>query len=214
MPNYGNPPQQRQNMPMHGEHHEKHHMSEEEMANELKALLDDICTYLYEGVHWHQKAATCARAYVKLRGPGRQHSELALIDFCKLQSIEALSADYLEHAPRIDMEKVGEAEAWMMKDMEAFLKHFPVWINREKHYTHCIKDALHYSGKICPELYAELFCLSDLVRKEIKRVRMLQDRIDGGGRSAHDIYYISETMHEHYEHGVVDKKDPMDVNYG
>jgi len=94
MPNYTNPAQQRQGMSMHGEHHEKHHMSMEEKKNELKSLLDDICTYIYSGVHWHQKAAQCSRM-LSIRGLGRLHEYMSKLEFCELQGLEKLSTDKL-----------------------------------------------------------------------------------------------------------------------
>jgi len=204
-------------MPMHDEHehHEKHHMSEPEMVNALKSCLDDIITYLWGGTHWHQKAANCSRVYIHLRGLGRQHEMLSKVDYEAMQRLSKLAGDNIGHVANVDMEKVTKAEAWMMKDMNAFFNHFPIWVSREKEYAECIKAAIHYARELLDEeLYKELFCLAGRVKKEIKRVNMLEERIEAGGRLPHDIFGISKEMHDAYEYGKIGPEDVMDINYG
>jgi len=211
MPDYNRPPQQRQNMPMHGD--EKHHMSMAEKKNALRECIDDICTYIYSGVHYHQKAANCLRA-MALRGFARMNEHLAKVEFEELQDLEKLSTDKLEHVPHVDMEKVVKAESWEMSDMNAFKAHFGEWMNREAMYADCINEAIHYARYVDVQIYGELVCLADRFQEEIFRARLLADRLTLGGWTGADIALVSQTIHEYYEHGEIDPKHPMDYNLG
>ena len=192
---------------------EHKHMSHEEKRYKLLSLIDDVCTYLYSGTHWHQKAAQCARK-ISIRGFGRLHEYMSKIDFADLQCIEKLSIDKLQHIPMVDMEKVTKAEAWEMHDISGFRGHFDDWIERESSYIGCINEAIHYSREIDVQLYNELVCLADRVQNEIFRVKLLGNRLAFGGWSPHDIAYVSQVIHEYYEHGEINLKDPMDYNLG
>jgi len=213
MPNYNNPQMQRsqsQQKPAVSEHH---HMGMAEMKKELCYLMDDISTYLYEGTHFHQKAALCSLK-LSIRGFGRLHSHMSKVDYCALQNLEKLSVDKLEHIPHIDMEKVSKAEMWEMLDMNAFKSHLHEWQRREGHYMECINEAIRYARKIDMQLYKELCCLADRVQNEIFRVRLLEDRLVLGGWMGQDIAWVSQTIHEFYENGEPGKHDVMDWNLG
>ena len=130
------------------------------------------------------------------------------------QGMEKLSTDKLEHVPRVDMEKVSKAEMWEMRDMNGFKGHFDDWIHRESMYVDCINEAIHYARKIDMEIYGELICIANRYQDEIFRARLLGDRLALGGWTGSDIAYVSQQIHEYYEHGKIDPKSPMDYNLG
>jgi|GEM_PF-1582705 len=211
MPNYSNPTHQRQGMPMHGE--EKHHMSMAEKKNELRSLLDDVCTYLSAGSHWHNKAAQCSWL-MAIRGYGRIHELQGIIDEEDLVCLRKLCTDKLKHIAVIDMDKVAKAEAWEMHDINGFRAHFKTWDEREERYMDCINEAIHYARKINIEIYEKLVCIAKRVQNEIFRVGAWYDRHELGGWRGDDIAYVSEIVHEHVESGNYDRMDTMDINVG
>jgi len=179
----------------------------------LYSHLDDIMTYLYSGVHWHQKAANWSRM-LSVRGLGRLHSYMAKTDLCDLQRLEKLCVDKLCFVPQVDMEKSAKSEMWEMRDMNSFKLHFDTWMRREEEYMDCINEAIHISRKVDIQLYNALVCLQERVENEIFRVRLLKDRLALGGWGGADLAYISEKIHHHLEYGVIDEQDIMDINLG
>jgi len=84
---------------------------------------------------------------------------------------------------------------------------FQLWIR-------IINEAIHYARKIDMEIYGELICIANRYQDEIFRARLLGDRLALGGWTGPDIAYVSQQIHEYYEHGKIDPKSPMDYNLG
>ena len=205
MPNRNNPHPHMQ--PAH------EHMSKDDKLKKLYSLIDDICSYLYYGVHWHQRAANYSRS-LAIRGFGRLHEHMAKCDLETLQCLEKLCYDHLRFIPIVDMQMVTKGEMFKMDSMSAFKAHIDEWIKCETTYAEIIHEAIHYARKIDIAIYQKLVKMANHVEKEIMRARMLQDRLNLGGWTGADIAFVSQNIHEHFEHGEVDHADPMDYNLG
>ena len=211
MPYNPNQPQGR-GMPMQHDE-EKHHMNMEEKKNHLRELLDDICTYLYSGVHYHQKAANCFRL-LSCRGFGRLHEHMSKLEFCELQELEKLCVDKLWHLPHVDMGKVTKAEEWEIKDLNGLKPFFDDWMKRESIYEECINEAINYARKIDMEIYGKLVCIADRYQEEVFRAHLLKNRLALAGWSGADLALVNQIIHDYYEHGKIDPRKPMDYNLG
>lgn len=189
-----------------------HEMSHDEAKKHLFMHLDDICTYLYCGTHWHLKAANACRK-VLVRGFGRWHDCEAKGDFCQLERLEKVMQDKLGYMPHIDMEMVSKAEMYTMNTMEDFKNHFKLWERNEMELIECLNQAIHASRTIDIQTYKELMCLTDEVQDEKMRASMVKDSLAFGGWNGHDISVKSKWIHEYFEHQHKDGED-ININLG
>ena len=184
----------------------------EDIKKELLTLLDEICTYLYCGAHWHLKAANACRK-ILIRGFGRWHDCEAKGDFCALLKLEKVTQDKLGYMPKVDMEMVSKAELYTMNSMEDFKNHFRMWEANESELIECLNHAIHKSRTIDIQVYQALMCLEKEVQDERMRAKMAKDSLMFGGWSGHDISVKSKWIHEYFEHTHKDGED-ININLG
>lgn len=175
----------------------------------LQKHLDEICTNLYCGAHWHLKAANASRR-LHIRGLGRWHDCEAKGDFCSIERLEKIVGDKLDYSPHVDMQIVMQAEAFEMHSMEEFKKHFDIWEGNESELIDYINCAIHASRMIDIQIYKFLICLADEVQNERMRACMVKESFAFGGWSTHDISVKSKWIHEYFEK---EHHDGEDINF-
>lgn len=192
--------------------HEYGHMLHGDSEKELYTCLDDICTYLYCGMHWHIKAANASRK-ILVRGFGRWHDCEAKGDFCCLKKLKKIVQDKLGYDPKVDMQMVSKAEAYTMNNLEDFKNHFRIWENNEMELIGCLNKAIHASRTIDIQIYKELMCLAKEVQDEKMRACMVKDSLAFGGWNTHDISIKSMIIHKYFEHEHEDGGE-ININLG
>lgn len=183
-------------------------MSYEESKTKLFGLLDEICTYLYRGVHWNAKAANACRK-ISVRGLGRYHDHDAKYDFCELQCLEKIVGDKLLYMPKVDMQMVSSAEMYDMANLNDFKSHFKTWMDMEDELDECVTHAINKARTIDMQIYEKLCCMSDHIQNNVMRIRMIYDSFDFAGWNTHDISVKSKWIHSYFEN---EHKDGGEVN--
>ena len=192
MPYENRPPQQRQGMPMHGEH--EHH---EKSGKTFHELLDCISTDLFTGAAWHLRAANQMRK-IGMRGFARIHDYGSCHDHKKRICLEKLLCDRLDYEPVIDVSDAGHVTSFAI-DPSKLKSHFEMWHANESEFAKYLIEAVRKAAHedIC--VYNELTCILNAVQEEIMRIKFIIKRLDVGGWSGHDIGVVNMVIHEHME---------------
>jgi hypothetical protein len=123
--------------------------------------------------------------------------------------LEKIVGDKTGYMPHVDMAIVAQAEAYEMRDADAFKAHFEVWRKRESELVDCLNRAIHAARTVDVQMYKELMCLADEVQNEIMRACMAKDSLAFGGWNPHDISIKSMIIHKYFEE---EHKDGGDIN--
>ncbi|MCL2053807.1 MAG: hypothetical protein FWG90_05110 [Oscillospiraceae bacterium] len=165
------------------------------------AICDEIVTQFHLGSLWHRNSAMCMRKGA-FRGFGELHKRMSEHDFCKMLCFDKVIADRIKHMPVINTSDSGRASAYVFEATPQGIKeHFAAWLRREQHYEQLLNGGIDMSRSIKLAIYDELCCIQKSVQEEIFRVEVLTDRLDVGGWSGHDVAYVSELYHKHFENG-------------
>lgn len=183
-------------------------MSYEENRTKLYSKLDEICTYLYRGVHWNAKAANACRK-IAIRGLGRYHDHDAKYDFCELQCLEKIVGDKLMYMPKVDMQVVTQAEMYDMANLNDFKAHFKMWMDMEDELDECLIHAIEKARVVDMQIYEKLCCMSAHAQNNCMRIRMIYDSLDFAAWQPHDISVKSMIIHKYFEH---EHKDGEEIN--
>lgn len=181
-------------------HHNPHDAEREKTKGDLCKLVDEICSELTKGSLWHGSSALCMRSDA-FRGFGELHERMSCHDHKKKLSLEKISGDRLKHRPRTNLMNAQKDADYTFDTVQHLRNHFDEWIKREKHYEHYINEAVGLARSINALAYEELYCLLKDVQEEITRVEFLIRRLNSGGWSGHDVCYVSELYHKHFENG-------------
>ena len=169
-----------------------------ETNKELWEHLDDVCSYLSMGSHWHRRTANECRKLAG-RGFGRWHEEEGLGDYTSLSELCKILMDKLDYAPAIDVSMLDAAEKFAMNSLNDFKAHFGLWQDSESKLVVCLNHAIHESRAVDIELYEYVCCVAREVQNERMRARMGYDRLELGGWNGHDIGVVNMVLHEYFE---------------
>lgn len=165
---------------------------------ELQKYLDEIATYLAEGEAWHRTAANeCRKLFV--RGWGRWHEAEAQCDEKSQICLAKLARDMLQYAPVIDSSFLVRANAYTIKDLDAFKLHHNQWIEREQMLIMALNNAIEQSRAIDIKVYHFLCDLAEEVQNEKMRVELVKGRMGLSAWNGHDIGVVSMVLHKYFE---------------
>lgn len=182
--------------------YDKMNPSSEGMSEEHKDIhehLDMICTYLWQGEAWHERAANECRK-MHIRGLGRWHEAEAKYDGKSRICLEKILQDKLQYAATIDIMPISNALTYSMSNASDLKTHFHMWIDREHTLIKELDHAIHKAAKVDMELYKELCGLVNEVQNEAMRAQMVYDRFEFAGWNGHDIGVCSMVLHKYFEH--------------
>lgn len=175
---------------------------------ELKGHLDHIFTVLAKGEVWHKKAGVECRK-IGVRGMGRFHDEMAIIDAMELFELTKLVTDKLGYYPNIDYHQLAKADTYTINNHADFKHHFMIWLEHEDDVINKLTKALTLS-MIDVELYNKIIKMIKCVQNEKFRAKIVYKSLDFAGWSAHDISVKSKWLHKYFEH---DYKRGHDIDF-
>ena len=168
---------------------------------EFHALCDKISTEFAIGTLWHGRSAPCMRASA-FRGFGEIHLRMSEHDNKKKLCFEKIVSDRIKYVANTDMSDSQRPASYSFAATPQELKeHFHLWVKREHHYEVILNEAIEMARSIKLAIYDELCAIQRDVQEEITRVEFLIERLDTGGWSGHDVAYVSELYHKHFENG-------------
>jgi len=166
--------------------------------NNFYNLMDKVCTELFIGEIWHERAGNEFRK-TGLRGWGRWADAEAHGDMKTRLCIEKLLRDYCDYAVTIDATDAQRAMAYTMNGATALKSTLELWHKREIEFIDILNKAIMSSAINNISIYKELVRLADEVQGEATRVKMCMKRLELAGYNPHDIGIVSMILHKHYE---------------
>ncbi|MCL2071564.1 MAG: hypothetical protein FWH07_04940 [Oscillospiraceae bacterium] len=179
--------------------------------NEFNYKMDEICSELFIGEHYHERCANEFRK-IGLRGFGRWCDCESKGDYCSRVALEKLLCDRLDYSPRINTAGIDKALTVQIGDLSALKSTLESWYNREADFITILNKAVELSRSVDISIYGALCELLEEVQTEKTRVKMLNKRLELKGYDGHDVGQVSKELHKYFEANPDDKT--LDYNVG
>jgi len=180
-------------------------------GNNFNELMDEICTALFDGELYHERAGNEFRKSA-LRGFGRWCDAESKGDYESRVCLEKLLRDRLSYAPVIDTANAQKSTSFTINGIQGLKPALEMWLKREEEFAETLTEAVRMAATVDICIYKELCCLLDEVQTEAMRVRLCGMRLDLSGWNGHDVGIVSYLLHEHFEKHPDDKY--VNVNLG
>lgn len=180
------------------------------MTDQLKQYLNEICSYLSEGMAWHKRCANQLRKMPNRRGYARVHDGESECDAKSNLELSKLIQDNLNYSPVVDGSLIVRAESYAIQGLEGFKQHFRVWTEREKTFLKSITAAIDLMRTEDIEIYQYLCALSKEVKCESIRAEWIYMSLEDVAWQPHHMAIVSKYLHEQAEAN----PGSMDFNIG